>query len=339
MMTRLKSYLESQEAKEEQEEPDELYENDYTSRLVSMSTNFEDSLKDIRSVKSEIKDLFEFNQKQKEDLVQLENDLEKEKEERDKVLGDSKLKEDDLENVLKNYTNWQDDILNKNKMLGREKESLNKIKVQLKTKKEEKDKIDLETANTFLVKTRDILRDIEDIFNETKERKFDEFIERLQEKSNEFFARINVDAFTGAIAFSARKVGGKLRIDVELEENGRVFYKPNQSLLTSMHISILFAISELASESREERYPLIFDAPTSSFGDSKTSEFLNLIFNTDNQKILLLKDFLVRNENSNELEVKSEFENVKRDKAFWIKLKRPFDPKDLKTINTEIISF
>jgi DNA sulfur modification protein DndD len=45
-----------------------------------------------------------------------------------------------------------------------------------------------------------------------------------------------------------------------------------------MHISILFAISELASENREESYPMIFDAPTSSFGETKSAEFLNLIY-------------------------------------------------------------
>ena len=31
-------------------------------------------------------------------------------------------------------------------------------------------------------------------------------------------------------------------------------------------------------EKKEEKFPLIFDAPTSSFGDNKTTEFLNLIY-------------------------------------------------------------
>ena len=105
-----------------------------------------------------------------------------------------------------------------------------------------------------------------------------------------------------------------------------------------MHISILFAISELASEKKEEKFPLIFDAPTSSFGVNKTTEFLNLIYETGNQKILLLKDFLATNNSSNTLEIKKEFEKVKRNKAFWVRLQRPFNRKNLETINTEIIS-
>ncbi len=337
MITRLKNYLASQEAEDEEDE-EELFEFDYTSRLVTLNTMHEDSLKDLRSVKTDIKDLFEFNEKRKEDIAQLEKDLEKEKEERDKVLGDSKLKEDDLDDVLKNYTAWQDDLTIKNKLLLREGASLEDVEAQLKRMKAEKDKIDLESANNFLVKTREILRDIETIFNETKSQKFDEFIQKLQDKSNEFFGRINVDSFTGTIVFTKLQRQDSLTIDAELEENGRIFYKPNTSLLTSMHISILFAISELASEAREEKYPLIFDAPTSSFGDNKTTEFLNLIYETGNQKILLLKDFLATSDSSNALEIKKDFEDVKRNKAFWIRLERPFDPKNLETINTEVIS-
>lgn len=337
MMTRLKNYLSSQKVEEEEVE-EELFEFNYTSRLVTLNTIHEDGLRDLREVKKDIKDLFEFNEKRKEDIVQYEKDLEKEKEERDKILGDSKLKEDDLVAVLKNYNSWQEDLTIKNKVLLREERSLNEIKAELRSKKAEKDKIDLESANNFLVKTREILRDIKTIFKDTKAQKFDEFIQRLQNKSNEFFGRINVDSFTGTIVFTKQKRKDKVTIDVELEENGRIFYKPNTSLLTSMHISILFAISELASEAREEKYPLIFDAPTSSFGDNKTTEFLNLIYETGNQKILLLKDFLATSTSNKSLEIQKDFEDVKRDKAFWIRLERPFDSKDLTTINTEVIS-
>merc|ERR1711916_181620 len=149
-----------------------------------------------------------------------------------------------------------------------------KLEAQLKIKKGEKDKIDTDSANSFLIKTRNILRDIETIFFDTKEKKFDEFIEKLQTKSNNFFKKINIDAFTGTIVFTRRNKVSRTIVEVELQEDGRVFYKPNQSLLTSMHISILFAISELATETKEENFPMIFDAPTSSFGENKTAQFL-----------------------------------------------------------------
>ena len=83
---------------------------------------------------------------------------------------------------------------------------------------------------------------------------------------------------------------------------------------------------------------MIFDAPTSSFGETKSAEFLNLIYETGNQKLLLIKDFLVTDVKTKKLSVKKEFSSVKRDKAFWVKLERPFNKKDLTTINTQIIT-
>ena len=126
-------------------------------------------------------------------------------------------------------------------------------------------------------------------------------------------------------------------IYVELvQSDGCPFLAPNQSLETSMHIAVLFAISELASEKKFEEYPLIFDAPTSSFGETKTSSFLNLLHNNSNQKILLLKDFIVKNSDNN-LSIKKEFDQVKRNKAFWVRLERPFDNGKLNTINSLVI--
>ncbi|MFI5140794.1 MAG: AAA family ATPase [Bacteroidia bacterium] len=341
MMKRLKEYLTSQAHKEEGEKskPEEhLYKKDYTNRLVSMSVSHEDNLKNLRGVRTTIKDLFKYNDERKKDIEQLNEKLEKEKLERAKILGNSSIAEEKLIDVLKNYNVWQDDLKQRNGEQNDYNTRLKNVVSDLKAKREDKDKIDLNSAKAFLIKTRAILRDIETIFKETKEMKFDEFIEKLQTKSNSFFSRINIDSFTGNIVFNKRTSGNKTVVDIELQEDGRIFYKPNQSLLTSMHISILFAISELASETREEKYPMIFDAPTSSFGENKSAEFLNLIHETQNQKILLIKDFLATDKKTKALSIKKEFETVKRNKAFWVKLERPFDPQNLKTINTKVIT-
>lgn len=340
MMKRLEEYLTSQAHKKENEPITEepLFKNDYTNRLVNLSVSHEDNLKNLRGIRTKIKDLFEFNADRKKDIEELNEQLEKEKAERDKILGNSDIVEEKLVDVLKYYNAWQRDLKQRNQEKIDYNTRLKTVSADLKLKKEEKDNIDLKSANSFLVKTRAILRDIETIFKDTKEIKFDEFITKLQTKSNNFFSRINTESFTGTIVFTKRPKGDKSIVDIELQEDGRTFYKPNQSLLTSMHISILFAISELASEIKEENFPMIFDAPTSSFGENKTAEFLNLIYETENQKILLIKDFLSTDKKTKALTIKKEFEQVKRNKAFWIKLERPFDKNNLKTLNTEVIT-
>jgi len=339
MMKRLKTYLESQVIEESEPNNDEpLFKFDYINRLDNLSISHEDNLKNLRLIRTKIKELFEFNDDRKKDIEELSEQLEKEKSERDKILGNSSIGADKLSDVLKNYNAWQRDLKNRNQDQVDYTTKLRSLESELKAKKEEKDKIDTSSANSFLIKTRNILRDIETIFIDTKEKKFDEFIEKLQTKSNNFFKTINIDAFTGTIVFTRRNKVNRTIVEVELQEDGRTFYKPNQSLLTSMHISILFAISELASEIKEENFPMIFDAPTSSFGENKTAQFLNLIYETENQKILLIKDFLHTAQATKSLSIKKEFENVRRDKAFWVKLERPFDPNNLKTINSQVIT-
>jgi DNA sulfur modification protein DndD len=46
-----------------------------------------------------------------------------------------------------------------------------------------------------------------------------------------------------------------------------------------------------------------------------------------------LKDFIIKN-GDNKLSIKKEFDSVKRNKAFWVRLDRPFDNGKLSTINT-----
>ena len=147
--------------------------------------------------------------------------------------------------------------------------------------------------------------------------------------------KINVDDFTGTIKINKRNVGSKTEISIDLYQNNRKFHKPNESLETSKNMSVLFAISELASDIKEENFPMMFDAPTSSFGETKTKDFLNLIYETGKQRIIMFYDFIGKKDDST-LFIKPEFNEVKRHKAFWIKRQRPFDKNILSTINTEV---
>jgi DNA sulfur modification protein DndD len=339
MMNKLRDYLESQMVEENVTETDEaIFKFDYTNKLEYLSVSHEDNLKNIRVIRTKIIELFEYNEARRRDIKDFNAQLDVEKTERDRILGNSSIAEEKLHDVLKNFSMWQKDLKKRNQEIVEYSNKLTSISADLKLKREEKDRIESDSANSFLINTREILRDIEIIFENTKDSKFDEFIEKLNNKSNNFFKKINIDAFTGNILFTKRSKLNRTIVEIELQEEGRTFYKPNQSLLTSMHISILFAISELASEIKDENFPMIFDAPTSSFGESKTSQFLNLIYETENQKILLLKDFLVFDSTIKDLTIKKEFDNIRKDKAFWIKLERPFDANNLKTINSQVIT-
>ena len=100
-------------------------------------------------------------------------------------------------------------------------------------------------------------------------------------------------------------------------------------------MSVLFAISSLSSERRNSEFPLIFDAPTSSFTDSKESEFFNVISDIKKQVIIVTKSFL---QNVGEGNVLLDVDKINKIQGtvYRIEKKKPFDDKNLGTIQTII---
>jgi len=185
MQKRLKDYLKSQIPEQPENDKDKiLFRHDYVSLLFNMGVSHEDNLAELRGVKKVIKELFELHKRKKEDLEGLKQKREKEIVEREKVIGNSRVGAEKLGNVLKNYNGWHTDLTNRNKELSDYKNKLKNIEGELIQRKVEKDGIDIKSANTFLIKTREVLRDIEEIFTSIKKKKLEEFVDKLQKKSN-----------------------------------------------------------------------------------------------------------------------------------------------------------
>lgn len=102
-------------------------------------------------------------------------------------------------------------------------------------------------------------------------------------------------------------------------------------------MSLLFAVAKLTTIKHENDYPLIFDAPTSSFTGSKEGDFFSVIGDIQKQTIIVTKSFLTEKENSlgESLLDKSKIEKINA-KKYRLKLKRPFVEEDLSTIQTVI---
>lgn len=101
-------------------------------------------------------------------------------------------------------------------------------------------------------------------------------------------------------------------------------------------MSVLFAVAELTSSKRDNAYPLIFDAPTSSFTDAKESDFFKVIGDIKKQTIIVTKSFLTT---ANDGSVVLDNDMIKKipGRVYQISKKRPFDDKDLSTIQTSAV--
>ncbi|MFK7946304.1 MAG: AAA family ATPase [Saprospiraceae bacterium] len=333
MMEKLEKLLKSL-SKDDEKEEEPLYKHDYLKRLRGIQQNQESNLYFTKEIKDLIVERYEFNEGRKKEMKRFKEKLEVNEADKIKILSEANQSEINLLHTLNNFRAFGKTSKEADKNITRFTHEIEKLERIINTKKVELDKIDRESSNNYLIETRQVIRDIATIFRDTEKRKFNEFLDILEKKANRIFSKINIDAFTGIIKF---RLNDNKDVRIELQElNGKVFARPNQSLLTSKYLSILFAISELTKENNDESFPMIFDAPTSSFGETKKAQFFNLLSNTPGQKILLIKDFLVKDAN-NSLVIKEEFKEIKRDKAIWVKLERPFDDKKLHTINSQVI--
>lgn len=336
MAKRLKEFFDSQEIDKEEEQPKKLFKYNFVSKLNTRAEIHEQDIHSIRNISGDITDNLEFVQNRKRDLAEKEKELQEEIEGRSKLISSSTIDASSLGNILQNYNGFQKDRTENKDDLSRFQSELKKIESNLQEKLAAKKRIDKTQVNQFLLKTRDILSDIYDSAQLTKTREFNSFVDKLERLSNKLFKETNQGSFTGVIKFYKLTRSGEDFIDIRLVDSEGKKFNGNSAQVTLLHISVLLAISELVKEADNQSYPMIMDAPVSNFDEMHSKLFFEAMKNSVDQSILLLKDYVVRDDGGN-LVVKDEFKNIPKDKAFWIKLEEPYENEKLSTINTQII--
>lgn len=173
------------------------------------------------------------------------------------------------------------------------------------------------------------MAEIAKAFTSAKTENLRRFLSEMEDKANEYLQKLSASDFHGEIRL-IQTANESTQIKL-YSSNGSEIKKPSGSQRTVMYISVLFAISDFTQEKRSEDYPLIFDAATSSFGDSKEDEFYNVIDGIQKQCIIVTKDFMnkgiVRNTDIEKLSCP----------VYRIKKAEGFDPKNMATIRTTIV--
>ena len=195
--------------------------------------------------------------------------------------------------------------------------------------KKELDTLDPESSQVKVM--RDVHTALEEIakaFAMAKKENLSRFLSELEEKANEYLVKLSTADFHGEIRLiQTADESTEIRL---FSSNGTEIKKPSGSQKTLMYISVLFAISDFTKEKREEDYPLIFDAATSSFGDSKEKDFYKVIDKVHKQCIIVTKDF-IENGKLNENAIEGLNCSVYR-----IKKAPNFDQSNMATIRTLI---
>lgn len=293
---------------------------------------------DIQGIPNAIHAKFDQNQKWRDSIVERDNMLERTNKKIVQLNANSKSSVNLLEfaNNIESVNQWYE----QRESSGVERTNLiqvtiPKVKEELHKKREEQKKLMKATGNDSMYDVYTFFLHLYNAVESTEESTTEELLEKLSKNANLFLSQLNVDDFTGVIRIYM--LNDNLTIDLQ-DRNGKIITNPNTSLLTTMHISILLAISELTKDSRKAEYPLIFDAPTSSFDEGKDKSFYDCLnANIDKQCIVVTKSFLYKDTNTGEYVIDSEALKKLNCKKFRIKkLSDGFDKLDIATIDTQV---
>ena len=340
MVNKLNEYLdhirkESESAKQQEALVKPLFENTYINELHTRSIQLSgDTEQELMGLATAIADRLSIVQSRKQDLERVNKDLTEAEDAKMQLL----IQTPDLteEMLIKNFKDFKG-LSDSSKRASLDLQELNHELEVLEAQKQE-----LKERQNQIVPSNGIVRVYQKVhitlerimkaFEAAKNRNVEEFIQTLEEQANIYLKKLNADDFRGVIKIK-RTADGSARINL-YSSNDTLIANPGGAQKTTMYMSVLFAISKITTLKRDEDYPLIFDAPTSSFGEFKEDIFYNIIDNIDKQCVIFTKDLLRYDRDTEKRELDFDKINQLSCSVYRIQKAPGYDEEDLSTIRT-----
>ena len=320
--------------KEDDEKP--LFPNSFINELHSRQIKLSgDTEQEISKIATIISDRLELVTKRKAELAEVEKQLQELETEQNDLLMQSGLSAELLDKSISDLRGFFDA---KSRAESRVSELETKLEFKESARAEIQEKLSqLEPTSSMTQVYQRVHTAFEKIakaFTNAKEQNINNFLQMLESESNKYLQKLNKNDFYGIIKIR-KTINNSARIEL-YSDNGTRIENPNGALKTTMYMSVLFAISQITTLKREQDYPLIFDAPTSSFGGFKEDTFYNVIDTIDKQCVIVTKDLLNIDKGTGQKALDFDTINKLSCSVYRIEKVEPFDDKDLSTIQTVV---
>jgi DNA sulfur modification protein DndD len=336
MSNRLKEYIESVE--KNLNEKKYLFKNTFINSLTKISDSQDENISSIINMELKISANFEFVERRKADINKKISEKETEEAERAKVIGGSKIDVGSAATILRDFKGLNTSIKDENTSLRSLRNIIKSKKILLNEFQVKKKNLDKASVSGYLMKTQDLLNDILTITVETTEKEFSTLVVHLEEKANEIFQSTNEGAYTGKLKLYKSKSGNQNQVEFKVLDNFNNPFALNGAQEVLAHTSLLLAISKMVKIEANESYPLILDAPLSTFDRNKYPAFFNSFKENTDQCIILVKDFIKEDVNK-KISIDSSFyqDDIVKDKALWVKLDENSIENQIETTNSIVI--
>lgn len=306
--------------------------NELHSRQIKLSGDTE---QEISRIATTISERLDFIAKRKVELSDVEKQLQELMTEQNDLLMQSGLSADFLDKNISDLRGFFDAKSRAESRVAELETTLNFKEDAMNKIQDELSKLEPTNSMTRVYQRVHIaFEKIMKAFSNAKEKNVNNFLQMLETESNDYLKKLNKNDFYGIIRIQ-KTYNNSARIELYSENNARI-ENPNGALKTTMYMSVLFAISRITTLKREQDYPLVFDAPTSSFGGFKEDTFYNVIDTIDKQCIIVTKDLLNIDKSTGKKELDFDTINKLSCSVYQIQKVEPFNDKDLSTIQTVV---
>lgn len=270
-----------------------LFTSSYIEEIHNLSIQLSGQEQEwVSSISREIQDMLSLNETRKEDYDKLQDEIADITDEKQRLLiQNNNISEAALDAAFKDVKGLFEQEKNASVRLQKLQDELEDL---IRQRDNVKNQLEgLNPAGFQVKQLKNIYNTLEAINKavvKAQKENLHNFLEDLENKANEYLVILSAHDFHGDIKLIQT---AEQSTEIHLySSNGTEIKKPSGSQKTVMYISVLFAISDFTQEKRDEDYPLIFDAATSSFGDSKETSFYDVINGIDKQCIIVTKDFI-----------------------------------------------
>lgn len=317
-------------------EEKQLFPNSFINELHSRQIKLSgDAEQEVSKIATTISDHLEFVAKRKAELAEVEKQLQELETEQNDLLMQSGLSAELLDKSISDLRGFFDAKSRAEIRVAELESNLQFKEVERANVQEKLSQLEPTSSMTQVFqRVHTAFERITKAFANAKEQNIDNFLQMLETESNKYLQKLNKNDFYGIIRIR-KTFNNSARIEL-YSDNGTRIENPNGALKTTMYMSVLFAISQITTLKREQDYPLIFDAPTSSFGGFKEDSFYNVIDTIDKQCVIVTKDLLNIDKATGQKALDFDTINNLSCSVYRIEKVEPFNDKDLSTIQTVI---
>lgn len=336
MAQKLQEALAHKQRKQKTDDED-IFKYNYTEELQHLSISFGGvKEKSVANRKSDIQERLEFIADRTKEMQKWQQALDDAKDEKSRLLSQlNGVSEEDISRSAKDVRDFMNRHEEAQHRLGQLKVILENLRKQREEKEDELSSLDTGDKEVArLGRIHNIFDHIHKAFISARETNRRNFINHLKALSNQYLAELSGNDFHGVIEMLRSQETES--IDVMLRsENGSIVTNPSESQKTTMYMAVLFAIAKITADRRETEYPLIFDAPTSSFSQMKEQEFYEIINKIQKQCIIVTKDMLEYDAETQKSHIKSSAFELSCPIYRIEKEREGFNENDLSTIRVK----